>query len=724
MTLLAVVCGLQLSAQTIVDAEAFYIYRNDGDFNGFFYDEVKEMRYSKIDLDSVAHDEYVVQDVVTKDSVYRIPLCAIDSIGFVQPDIIISEKLKHYVDGPAITPCDFNVQPLFDKNDPYVAYWPLSKGIVIKDGFPVETVADAPAVGEIIYYPSWKGYTEGYSSSPDFESSLTGDFVARVKEVVDIDEDFVIRGKTVKKGCCKKLICEPIEDITDIYERYIAVEQIGTDENGLPVRRMAGRKNMKRRISGDKEMTLVDISINSNYHPTVPDGFEVSLGIVGDLKVTGRILYNISTSNCDIKFEFEESGEVGLGLTCKGTLYEEVTMGLAGVAEIPVPSFLPIMSLRLGPDCFLATQADLSLTVKTPKFKFKKRQTLHLGVDVAEGSNSDNTSFDDDDNGWDVNLSLNGSVHYGLKQEFRFGTHSWAKRIFKADIGMDVKTGPKISASFDMDLTKKNIHGLLKGSNISLTGCAVDYEASAKAGAAGKEKTYKFLEGSIELLKYSLNVFPDFSDTEGKVEPFGVADSGVQYSSRITPTIHPTGDTPFYKLGTALTTMNDSLLAHKYSLKTYSFLDSYSDLTFEPFYVTQGDFKVVPYLSCPFGTVYAWDCATEVHADLPLTFSIRDNGTVAIMIFGLLEGDVVTFERISHEGQGSCSVKEDQEKPEWYHNPDESISTKGERWKNSLFQYYWVNKTQTGYLKDVYRFTATSVDGLVRTVDVPLNFNF
>ena len=33
--------------------EAFYIYRNDGDFNGFFYDEVVEMRYSKIGFDSI-----------------------------------------------------------------------------------------------------------------------------------------------------------------------------------------------------------------------------------------------------------------------------------------------------------------------------------------------------------------------------------------------------------------------------------------------------------------------------------------------------------------------------------------------------------------------------------------------------------------------------------------------------------------------------------------------
>lgn len=69
-------------AQEIEDGEAFYVYRNDGDFNAFFYDQVIRMGYSKFDLDSVEYDVYVVQEIETEDSLYRIPLSAIDSIGF------------------------------------------------------------------------------------------------------------------------------------------------------------------------------------------------------------------------------------------------------------------------------------------------------------------------------------------------------------------------------------------------------------------------------------------------------------------------------------------------------------------------------------------------------------------------------------------------------------------------------------------------------------------
>ena len=82
-------------AQSLMAQEAFYIYRNDGDFNGFFYDQVKRMNMSKVDFDGVEHDDYVIQEVLTDDSLYRIPIVSIDSISFVQPEIIFNPSLKN-----------------------------------------------------------------------------------------------------------------------------------------------------------------------------------------------------------------------------------------------------------------------------------------------------------------------------------------------------------------------------------------------------------------------------------------------------------------------------------------------------------------------------------------------------------------------------------------------------------------------------------------------------
>ena len=84
--------------------EAFYIYRNDEQFHAFFRDEVDSIAYSYYDSDSVYYDEIVTQLVYTPDSIYWIPLSAIDSVSFVTPEtkyqndvIVIEGELRNYV---------------------------------------------------------------------------------------------------------------------------------------------------------------------------------------------------------------------------------------------------------------------------------------------------------------------------------------------------------------------------------------------------------------------------------------------------------------------------------------------------------------------------------------------------------------------------------------------------------------------------------------------------
>ena len=89
LSLLMMAIAVTATAQTI--GEAFYIYRNDGGFNAFFREEVDSMVYSNYDNDSIHYDDVVTQVVYTPDSVYRIPLAAIDSVGFVTPKNVTKE---------------------------------------------------------------------------------------------------------------------------------------------------------------------------------------------------------------------------------------------------------------------------------------------------------------------------------------------------------------------------------------------------------------------------------------------------------------------------------------------------------------------------------------------------------------------------------------------------------------------------------------------------------
>ena len=88
ISLIILLAAVTLSGMAQTIGEAFYVYRNDGQFNAFFRDEVISIDYSYEDADGNTYDEIVTQLVVTEDSIYKIPLAAIDSVGFVQPEIV------------------------------------------------------------------------------------------------------------------------------------------------------------------------------------------------------------------------------------------------------------------------------------------------------------------------------------------------------------------------------------------------------------------------------------------------------------------------------------------------------------------------------------------------------------------------------------------------------------------------------------------------------------
>lgn len=69
-------------AGALAQNDAMYVYRNDGKFDAFFKSEIDSMSYSHYDADSVYHNDWQAQMVYTADSVYYIPLEAIDSISF------------------------------------------------------------------------------------------------------------------------------------------------------------------------------------------------------------------------------------------------------------------------------------------------------------------------------------------------------------------------------------------------------------------------------------------------------------------------------------------------------------------------------------------------------------------------------------------------------------------------------------------------------------------
>lgn len=71
--------------ENIMAQETFYVYRKDKSVNEFFYDKVESIKLSKTDANSEEREKYVIQEIAMADSICRIPLAAIDSVGFQLP---------------------------------------------------------------------------------------------------------------------------------------------------------------------------------------------------------------------------------------------------------------------------------------------------------------------------------------------------------------------------------------------------------------------------------------------------------------------------------------------------------------------------------------------------------------------------------------------------------------------------------------------------------------
>ena len=62
--------------------DAMYVYRNDGVINAFLKTDIDSLSYSHFNSDSVYYNEWQVQVVHTRNSIYMIPLADIDSVSF------------------------------------------------------------------------------------------------------------------------------------------------------------------------------------------------------------------------------------------------------------------------------------------------------------------------------------------------------------------------------------------------------------------------------------------------------------------------------------------------------------------------------------------------------------------------------------------------------------------------------------------------------------------
>lgn len=472
--------------------EAFYIYRNDGDFNGFFYDEVVEMRYSKIALDSVEHEQYVTYEVELADTTYRIPLAAIDSIGFQQPEIRFNPKVHFLKDG-------------------YCEYLQESTGGLTFANLPADKMIH---VGDIVL---------GNPLDPCERPVWAGSVAMKVSDIYQDGDYTYVYG-------------HEIEDFNEVFDQYITVEEIGVDQKGNIRRRIAGTDIGRlphhiKNVDGKGEVTLIDFSGN-----VVRDWEEgttkVDLTTEVGIKYKIRVAYNITWRRFMVKISHDLllRAKPSFTLAINGS-QEKTASDLITIPAIMFPATCPVFETNPLPELFIKWDGQIATTLNMPLVK------MGIGDDVIfDNSNlfpisyslhlaEDNNTESDLEQMLDLSLEakLVGSVQAGIKFSADVRTASWMKKLLDANIGLYLYCGPKLGGQIRIAASSMDIgwHGAsadmytnLVNSYLNIALLSLDLEAKAKAKAVGQDPVERtFFNKNWSFMCDTVQFAPEFGET-------------------------------------------------------------------------------------------------------------------------------------------------------------------------------------------------------------------
>ena len=453
------------SAQTIGDA--FYIYRNDGDFNAFFREEVDSIVYSNYDNDSIWYDDVVTQVVYTPDSIYRIPLAAIDSVGFVQPEIILQPNV-----------IQMEKVGLMD-------YLQAVDGmsLIFKNSIPLNL---QPRVGESLLYTQFNN------------PLLNEGFVGKVLSTEMTDNVFVVN-------------CDSIYDLFEIFEQLISIERIADDNQN------SSHKAKREWKSGQNELEF-----NLGYTHNLSDKDSVSIS--GFLKGTyvATVIYNFTKENQYFNLRIDHDWNYGAHFNFKHEIgsFGPKTGPTLFQPEIRFPVMAPVFKFKISGAPFVKGEGNIEFDsrLSSPVHSYVAQAIYNNGH--FSGWNHKKPVQDNSSPSIETAFSLNGSVQAGIMLNLWLGLDvsikGFAKDLLKLGAGLDFYIGPKITGDFSLKQSTENPHNfysICKDSKIGIDWLHIDYEFFGEASLAGyKFPKAKFGEGSLQSpLNHEWYVMPDFS---------------------------------------------------------------------------------------------------------------------------------------------------------------------------------------------------------------------
>lgn len=459
LIIVSICASLQMSAQDV-----FFIFRNDGQFNSFFSEDVECIQYSKFDLDGIEHDSYVVQEIVTEDSLYRIPLEVIDSVGFEVPE---TKMLPDATD-------------LQGKQHDFIIS-ATETSILFR--------SDCPA----LYLPS-----VGDKLGTDEMSDIfpTG-FFGKVTNVTKTSEGYVVE--------CERL------DMTEIYESYfrpISVE-LTNDENMV--------KRRKINTNFDKTITLPTFSKTISFGGSlqvVPDlvsvGVNTGFSTAFDVSINckGSLLVQWSKQFVDIRTITTITKTTGVSVSGEGSMSNDVSLTPAPI-ECPIATGV---SLFVDAGLFYKLAGVIGIEYS------QEDVYRHMGyVTWESGSWSlPNTNESFHQIGHKVNgITVFGSnvADFGAYVKLGVGVTSVAKKFgvnFRTDMGIEVEVKQEL---YKNDLAK-GLHDtfIYDKLNLDRTITVYPFRGSSVNAEFGPVSLSAGITKNIGVPLWTAGLVPKFSD--------------------------------------------------------------------------------------------------------------------------------------------------------------------------------------------------------------------
>lgn len=531
--------------------EAFYIYQNDGNFDGFFFDEVESIRYSKKDTLGFDHSKFVSQEIVTADSTYRFMLSAIDSVGFVQPEIRFSPKLK---DMDKLGIRDYI---LFTGHNNYLEN--TNSVVTVRDDIPEALL---PKVGDVLV--GW-----------DFDFYGEGGFGGKVKLILrnpDPGYQYI------------QLYCEDLTELSDVFEQFITTESVTVDNRGFVRSRLAGYHPEddvfnSRAVTGDGDRDLINFS--GTFKRVVSPVKDVSISLDTGVKVVSniKVSYNISWSKVYVKLEHRNSVDISPSASVKiSKEFEPIPLDFIPkfLKSIPFPAAAPIFSTHPLPEFILRGGGDLTAKLTFPNMNFHYNYSVVFNTDASPIMGFDYSigyplkAGSPVDPG-DLELSLNGFLQAAVKLTFDINTSDWIQKIFGAGISINMFVGPKVEGSISLSAAKLleggGAYDMLYNSSIKAHACSVDMEALGQVSFLWEDpEQTTFFEKSDQFGTYETFLLPAFKESTATFR---------QMSREIKATVYPYRRTFMpATIGIGVYDYEDNQVAVEYFGKKYQQSDS------------------------------------------------------------------------------------------------------------------------------------------------------